>query len=192
MKTFVTAAVALAVLAGCSPGTPTAAPPSTSSTASEVEILALGKEVAQCIRDNGLPGFPDPFFEDGKLELPPVDSNVEQQGQAILEGPCRDQWQRLEQLLPEEGSGDEEQKEGERQPMGEEDLAKLREYAKCVREHGFPTWPDPDPTGFFNLVDANVPEGIGKGDRPEDATFRDALDACEQFSVPGMGMGIHR
>jgi hypothetical protein len=188
MRKFVTAAAALAVLAGCTPGTATSSPPSTSSTASEVEILALAKEVAQCIRDNGLPGLPDPYFEDGKLTLPPVDSTVQEQGEAILQGPCRDQWQRLQEVLPQEEQRNE--KDEPRQPMGEEDLAKLREYAKCVREHGFPKWPDPDPSGFFDLKDAGVPEGLGKNDRPEDAAFRDALTACEQFSVPGMGIGI--
>ncbi len=47
--------------------------------------------------------------------------------------------------------------------------------------------PDPDENGQYHLGAAGYPDGLGKGTRPEDATFRDALQACEPFHVPGSG-----
>jgi hypothetical protein len=186
---IVPSTAALTALAGCMSGSSTeaAAPSTTTSGAmSEVQILALAKEVAQCIRNNGLPGFPDPYFENGQLELPPVDANVEQQGQALLEGACRDSWQRLEAALPEQKQ-DAQPKEEQRRPMTAEDLEKLKQFTECMRANGFATWPDPDETGTYHLGGAGLPAGLGKGERPEDATFRTALEACHQFEVPGMG-----
>jgi hypothetical protein len=49
--------VALTVVAGCTSGDATEPATPTTTAMSEVQILALGKEVAQCVRDNGLPGF---------------------------------------------------------------------------------------------------------------------------------------
>ena len=176
----------LAALAACSSGGhPTATPSPTALT--EVQILALGKEVAACIRQNGLPGFPDPYYQDGRLELPPVDSTMEEQAKAAVEGPCRALWTRLEAVL-EDQNGQQRDDEA-RGPMSADDLAKLRRYTQCMRDHGLPTWPDPDATGFYHVDGTGLPEGLGKGERPIDATFRDALTACEPYAVPGMGLG---
>jgi hypothetical protein len=191
-KSRVVVVVASAVLAsGCAASgqgqgqAGTSSAPS-STGASEVQILALAKEVTDCIRSNGLPGFPDPYFENGELKLPPVDSTVEQQGQALLDGTCHEQWQRLEALLPNQKGGEREQKEAPH-PMSAEDLEKLKDFTKCLREHGMPNLPDPDENGTYHLGAAGYPEHLGKGDRPEDATFRDALQACEPFRVDGSG-----
>ena len=173
-------------VAGCRPGRQAESSPPTTTGASEVQILALAKEVAQCIRNNGLPGFPDPYFDNGRLELPPVDANVEQQGQAALEGPCRELWQRLEAMLPEQQQDRQPAKEAPG-PMSAEDLQKLKQFTECMRGHGLPNWPDPDGNGQYHLGAAGLPPGLGKQERPVDATFRDALRECEQFSVPGMG-----
>lgn len=174
--------MALTVVAGCTSGDATEPAAPATSAMSEVQILALGKEAAQCVRDNGLPGFPDPYFEDGQLRLPPVDANVEEQGQAALEGPCRELWQRLEEVaFPDKAA------EPSRGQMSAENLDKLKRYTDCMRQNGFPNWPDPDPTGEYRMVSAGLPEGLGKGERPVDATFRDAIATCEEYSVPGMG-----
>ncbi|MFL6144220.1 MAG: hypothetical protein ACJ72N_20440 [Labedaea sp.] len=153
---------------------------------SEVQILALGKEVADCLRKNGLPGFPDPYFENGELKLPPVDATVEQQGQSLLDGTCHELWQRLEAALPNQNGGEREQKEAPH-PMSAEEVEKLKDFTKCLREHGLPNMPDADENGQYHLGAAGFPEGIGKGNRPEDAAFLDALKACDSFHVPGAG-----
>jgi hypothetical protein len=183
----------LAVLTGCSKaggntgsGTTSSAP--SSAAMSEVEILALAKEVMQCVRNNGLPGAPDPYFENGELKLPPVDESVEQQGQAILEGACNEIWQRLQAVLPEaKGGGGERQEREAPHALTPEELEKLKEFTNCLREHGMTKLGDPDGNGQYHLGASGYPEGLGKGERPEDKTFRDALDACEQFHVNGSG-----
>lgn len=184
-STVVLLIAALAAVGGCASNSPPEAAAPTTTAMSDVEVLALGKQVAQCIRDNGLPGFPDPYFDNGQLQLPPVDANVQQQGEAVLQGPCRELWQRLEAVLPEQQQ-ERRSKDEPRGPMAAEDLDKLKQFTECMRQHGLPTWPDPDDTGEYHLGGAGLPEGLGKGQRPVDATFRDALQACDQYSVPGM------
>lgn len=182
----------LAVLTGCSKtggntgsGSTSSVPSSTAM--SEVEILALAKEVMQCVRNNGLPGAPDPYFENGELKLPPVDASVEQRGQEILEGACSEIWQRLQAVLPEAKGGGERQEREAPHALTPEDLEKLKDFTNCLREHGMTKLGDPDGNGQYHLGASGYPEGLGKGDRPEDKTFQDALQACEQFHVPGSG-----
>jgi hypothetical protein len=179
---------ALAALAACSSGSGHAAPAPSSTALTEAQILALGKEVANCVRQNGVPGFPDPYYQDAKLQLPPIDSAMEQQMQAALEGPCKALWTRLEAVLAEQENGG-RRDDQPRGPMSAENLGKLQQYTQCMREHGFPTWPDPDATGFYHVDGSGLPEGLGKGERPIDATFREALKTCEPYAVPGMGLG---
>jgi hypothetical protein len=187
LSAIVLSLAALGTVAGCTRGNAAeGSPPSTTTSASEVQILALAKEVADCIRANGLPGFPDPYFENGELKLPPVDQNVEQQGQAILEGPCREKWQQLQAAMPEQQQ-DAQSKDGPRGPMSAEELDKLKQWTECARQNGFPNWPDADETGTYHLGGAGLPAGLGKGERPEDVTFRKILDSCRQFEVQGMG-----
>lgn len=182
----VIALAALAAVVGCSPAKPSETAPTSPSAASEVQVLALAKELADCVRANGLPGFPDPYFENGELKLPPVDANVEQQGQEIIEGPCRDTWQRLEAALPEQQQDAAPSKE-QPGPMSAEDLESLKQWTECARRNGFPNWPDPDENGQYHLGSVGLPAGLGKGDRPEDATFRNVLERCQEFAVQGMG-----
>src|SRR5690348_13201920 len=71
MRTFLrcAAAVALLALGACSGGggaTPTPSP----TTMSDADILAIGKQAAQCVRENGIPAFPDPYVDHGRLKLP--------------------------------------------------------------------------------------------------------------------------
>src|SRR5262245_43183656 len=123
-RVVVVVAASAVLASGCSAAgqgqTGTSSPPS-STGASEVQILAMAKEVADWLRKNGLPGFPDPYFENGELKLPPVDSTVEQQGQALLDGTCHDPWQRLQAVLPNQKGGEREQKEAPH-PMSAEEV----------------------------------------------------------------------
>ena len=49
-------------------------------------------------------------------------------------------------------------------------LAQLTRFAQCMRQHGIPNFPDPDPqTGGFNGVDKNSP------------ALQAAAQACEQY-----------
>jgi hypothetical protein len=55
-----------------------------------------------------------------------------------------------------------------------EDMAKLRQYASCMREHGAPNFPDPDSQGNFDL-----PPEL-RNDPARDT----AHEACKQYAPP--------
>jgi hypothetical protein len=126
---------------------------------------ADGREFARCVRAEGVE-MPDPG-PDGMIGLPAVpagDEAAAQKMDAAMEK-CRE-------FLPDGG---------EPPKPSPEDLAKALEYAKCVREHGLPDFPDPDPeTGGFRLKpgQANDMKDLGK-----------ASESCQQFGA-GVMPGI--
>ncbi|HEX6681217.1 MAG TPA: hypothetical protein VF062_00365 [Candidatus Limnocylindrales bacterium] len=148
----------------------------------DAEIRAVTAEMTECIRRNGVPELPDPTFNDeGHPQAGPEwDPATNPKVAEAVQGPCKQIMERMEALAqaPEQA----------RPPLSAEDQAKLREYAKCMREHGLPDFPDADNTGRFKLPDS-WPDGLGKGDRPMDRVFLDAMKACEPLAVPGMAMG---
>jgi hypothetical protein len=65
--------------------------------------------------------------------------------------------------------------ERSQEPPSAADLAKLREFAQCIREHGIPEWPDPKADGSFPVVGTPL-EHEGRSER-----FMTALDACKNI-----------
>ncbi|HYN96899.1 MAG TPA: hypothetical protein VES42_23910 [Pilimelia sp.] len=63
-----------------------------------------------------------------------------------------------------------------------EELAKLRQYAACMRDNGIPAYPDPDPaTGLASGEDALA-------DRDKyDPALRAAMDTCQPLIGGGSG-----
>ena len=184
MRTIIRAALAACVLvslAACSSGgeTPAAAP----STMSDAEILALGKQVAECIRANGVPDFPDPFVDKGKLKLPEGSEDTMEQrySQQVLEQ-AEQSCQALMDRIPESAikSDDPVQGDGNDQAPGTGDVEALKKFAQCMRENGFADWPDPKPDGSFPLRGTAL-ETEGKSER-----FGRAAEACQQYWNGGM------
>jgi hypothetical protein len=170
----------LPVVTGCgSHGTPGHAGASPSAM-SDAQILAIGRELAQCIRDHGIPGLPDPSVENGRLILPSgsTDNIPQGQGDAALAA-CRS----IVDRLPASALGD--KGDPSRAPLGPGDLAKLRQLAQCLREHGLVDFPDPQADGVFDLTGTSMAQE-GKSQR-----MRDAFEACKQYDVPGMQMRVN-
>jgi hypothetical protein len=93
-------------------------------------------QFAQCIRDHGLPDFPDPTLDaQGQPHLP---DGVAKPPDAILQA-CLSI---LNQLPPSSrpNSGD-----------SQNDPAMMRRFAQCMRDHGIQDWPDPDSDGNFHF-----------------------------------------
>lgn len=68
--------------------------------------------------------------------------------------------------------------EKSREPVTPEDIEKLRQFSQCIREHGFPDFPDPDPeTGGVNLSSM----GAAGNDIKANPQFRQAAQACQNF-----------
>jgi hypothetical protein len=169
------AAAMLLTLAACGAsgsGAPTGGSPTTMSSA---DVLSLGKQVAQCFRDNGIPEFPDPIIDDdGQLHLP---GNMEQQLENVYPQQVLDQVQQacqsLMDQLPESAIGG----GGNNNPdaPGPGDVEALRQWAECARQNGFPDWPDPKADGSFPLRGTPY-ETEGKSQR-----MLAVFEACRQY-----------
>ena len=114
------------------------------ASAAPEDDAALGRRFAQCMRGEGV-DMPDPG-PNGGLAMPatrPEYQEAMKKTEAAGEK-CRE-------FLPNGG---------EPPKASAEDLAKARDYAKCIRDNGIPGFPDPDPrTGQFE-VDADKADEI--------------------------------
>jgi hypothetical protein len=182
----------LTVLTACtSAGTPTTATP---TTLTEAQVLAIGKELTQCLRENGFPNLADPVMVDGRPEIPepdtPPSEAVQEQARAACQ-PIADRLEaavgqpiadRLEAAVGASGAG------GDGPPLSPEDAAKARGYAECMREQGLAGFPDPDSTGVFHLEGTPVQDLFQQKD-PVYPLVNDAMRACQQFAqYPGWGI----
>ncbi|GGK94352.1 hypothetical protein Sme01_57080 [Sphaerisporangium melleum] len=174
-------AAALITLAGCAGGSGGAAGASpTAAAISDAEMLRIGKQLAQCFRDNGVPSLPDPIVKDGRLRLPDgkedeIEAQYSEQVREQAEEACRGIMDKLPQSALR-GGGDEPV--GGRPGPGDVDA--LRAYAKCVREHGIPEWPDPKPDGTFPLRGTAL-----QGERGSQR-MTEAAQACRQHWAGGL------
>ncbi|BCB78036.1 hypothetical protein GCM10022251_36620 [Phytohabitans flavus] len=167
MRTLSLLLVTCGLLAGCGlTGASDAAEPSPTAMA-DAEILSIGKEVATCIRSNGVPEFPDPYVEEGHLLLPDqVEQDIEAKyPEDVLEralAACQSIMDRLpESALKSDGGGE---STGEPGPPTAEDVDALRKFAQCMRDNGVPDWPDPKADGSFPLAGSPI-ETEGKSPR---------------------------
>jgi hypothetical protein len=118
-----------------------------------------GRLYAQCMRDNGVPDFPDPDA-DGQFRSPGHEQQDDPKFRAATEK-CRD-------LAPG----------GEHENTGDPAFVEqARDYAQCMRANGVPDFPDPDADGRFR----------GRGhEQQADPKFRAAMETCRQ-KLPGGG-----
>ncbi|MPZ80115.1 MAG: hypothetical protein GEV28_06865 [Actinophytocola sp.] len=113
---------------------------------------------AQCMRDNGVPEFPDPEINEGggvNLNLP---EGTDKQAVDAAQEKCK-------KYMPNGG---------EPQKADPEVVAQLREYSKCMRENGVPKFPDPTDGG---LQINNDEIGVG----PNDPTYKAADQKCSHL-----------
>jgi hypothetical protein len=146
------------VLTGCGSGGGHAQSPTPAGTPNTQQVAALYRQLAQCIRQHGVPNLPDPVQDPttGEWDLPP---GTVEPGRAAMEA-CRSIMERIPQ--------------GNRQgARSAADMAKLRRFAQCMRDHGVPDWPDPNSEGSFSLP-ARL-ERLGK------RGIMTQLQACKQY-----------
>jgi hypothetical protein len=125
---------------------------------------------SQCMRAHGVPNFPDPNSK-GQFILSntsPGPSGGSRPSQAQLQAlnTCR-------HLLPNGGQISQQQRQ--------QTSAQLLKFAKCVRSHGIPNFPDPLSDGELTLK--------GTGLNPQSPQFQSAQRACQSLmpAAPGGG-----
>jgi len=123
-----------------------------------------GLRYSQCMRDNGVPKFPDPEIgKDGGMSLD-LPEGVDPQAVDAAQRKCK-------QYLPNGGEP------GKADPQV---VAKLREYSRCMRENGVPRFPDPTDAG---LQIENDKLGID----PNSPVFKEAEQKCASLRPSGKG-----
>ncbi|MCZ9347435.1 hypothetical protein NGM37_58035 [Streptomyces sp. TRM76130] len=164
-RTLLAAAAALlavAAAAGCS-DSDAAEAGGDESSASAGSGFEQALAYAQCMRENGVPDYPDPDQgDDGKVVLSPGDGADDEKTQAAQEA-CRDK-------MPQGVARDRN---------GPADASKLNAWAECIRQNGVPEFPDPEIEGGM----IQVPLGA-IGMMPDDPAYAKASAACED-KFPG-------
>jgi hypothetical protein len=151
---------------------PSVAGPGSSSTASPSPSRDPGEALlafSRCMRDNGISDFPDPepgfgiaLESGGGIAIvgePDLDQDTPQFKAA--EKACKS-------LLPPPQLPCDEQQQQE--------LAQMLEFAKCMREHGFPSFPDPKPDEGF----------------PPHRHWQASRARGNQPTIPGSQQGVRR
>lgn len=150
-------AIAAAALAACgSAGSTSTHAPSVSSGQPDAEI----QRIVQCYRAHGDPSFPDPVYDpsDGRWHFANSPGTAPESTQ-----------QACQHLFPTGNPSP---------PVPQTQFGKLVNLADCIRHHGVPNWPDPDPSGAFRLP----PSLLNKSPAQEHA-----FAACQRY-IPSGGI----
>jgi hypothetical protein len=132
--------------------------------AGTAQVLNVLRQLARCIRSHGMPGWPDPVINPltGAPDFPPdsprVPASIQQACQAVAN-----------RLPPDAGAS---------QPPTAASMQALVHFARCMRSHGVPTWPDPNALGEFPMTTQTSVQFKAS------PTYRRATGACIRF-VPG-------
>jgi hypothetical protein len=89
---------------------------------------------ARCMRSHGVPGFPDPTTRAFKFALTPSSGNARSPSFHAAVTACQ-------HLLPDGGPPNETPARRQAQ------IAAALAFARCLRTHGFPNFPDPTSSG---------------------------------------------
>ncbi len=137
------------------------------STASSGGLAAQGVAYSQCMRSHGIPDFPDPTIQGGSVVFK-VNLNQNSPTYRAAANACQS-------LMP--GGG-------QHAAVSAQKLVAEVKWAKCIRSHGVPTFPDPNAQGQFDS---------GQFD-PTSPAFQTASQACKSQqpsgavgAVPGSG-----
>ena len=133
------------------PAAPSVAPPSKD----EVKKMALA--YSKCMRENGVPKFPDPAANGGiAIDSQEVDQNSPEFRKAHTA---------CESKLPAPPAG----------VGAPEDRAAALKYSQCMRENGVTKFPDPNADGGLDLDVEKI------GMDPRSPVFKKAEDACKKY-----------
>lgn len=173
---LLTGLMVLMVLAGCStdsaPGAGGgAAAASPTGSASYEELTQAFLAYAQCARTHGMPDLPDPVVDQqGNDTYPALGlTGSPRWTQSVLTG-CASVWDHVHEVRAQYDAshGLAARANGSMSP------AQALAFSRCVRQHGFPDYPDPASDGTVQ----NPPPGFHKPNLS--AAAISAIQACSQ------------
>jgi len=153
----IVAALLTAGLAGCS----AAGGASSAATSRTPDDQTMA--IVTCYRAHGDPSFPDPVYDpgDGRWHFATSPGTAPYSTR-----------QACQHLFPTGNASP---------PVPQARFQALVRLAQCIRQHGEPAWPDPDPDGSYPL-----PASLQTKTHAEEA----ALQACQRY-VPSGGIDAH-
>jgi hypothetical protein len=147
--------------AGCAkdedPTVATANPSAKASAGSKGDSEASPLKFSQCMRDQGLTWYPDPQPDGGLVVHNP--EGVDQSKVDKAEETCK-------KYNPAENRTG---------TISAEDLDRIRQMSQCIRDHGFPKYPDPDANGGIQIDEKAT--GISH----DDPAFEKARQECQKY-----------
>lgn len=164
----------LAVLAACSPGGHGASASPSPSAMTDERLLAIGREYSQCLRDHGIPDvsepkvwrgtlrFGEPQQQPDKADTSALDAYVEQMRAAS------EACQSIQDQVPERYLY-------QNWKPTSADVDAMGSLANCIRQHGFPEWPNPTGDGQFPIRGTSL-EAAVKTD-----PWQEAFSACRKY-----------
>ena len=160
--TAMSIALCLTMCACGSPGHPAAGAAGAAGAAQDSARRSQLEAVVQCLRAHGVPDFPDPVYDSstGQWHYGDYRPDIPQRAE-----------QACQHLDPSAVSPS--------PPVPQAQFLELVRLAQCIRQHGEPTWPDPDPLGQFRLP----PSLLTKSNPVENQ----AVGACQRY-IPSGGM----
>jgi hypothetical protein len=174
--TFLVGALGLAS-AGCSGTAAPSKPPGTNSpAASSAAGTRDSLRLAQCMRSNGVPNFPDPVAN-GSIAVDPK-KGLDPKATAFkaAEEKCK-------QYMPKSGTcprGCRSGGAGYGNGADSWSAADKLSYAKCMRQHGVPRFPDPASDGQLPAFDSR------SGIDPLSPQFEQADKVCAKYQPRNM------
>jgi hypothetical protein len=173
---IVVALVAAGLLSACSNGSAASgAAVSTPGSATLSELTQAFLSYAQCARTHGLPDLPDPVVDvQGNDSYPGYPARSNRWPASVLNG-CASVWAHVHAVRAAYDSSHSRAEQG----GGAMTPAQALAFSRCIRQHGFPTFPDPGPDGTV----VNVPPGFDKRALSEAA--KAAIQACQGAASHG-------
>ena len=169
--------VALALLAAACSGSPSSTGSGGSPKVGGSANSQIGIDYARCMRSHGVPKYPDP---EGSHELANGLPKVSLQQLEVSSSQYQAAQNDCAHLLPNGGQMT--------QVQSQKDLNAMLRFARCMRSHGVPNWPDPTygSAGWgFNLVHVH-------GFDPNSTQIDHKMDVCDRVLPPGIGVPLSR
>jgi hypothetical protein len=164
-RVLATVLIALAIgTAGCdgSKGQPSAA--ASASAMTEERLLAIGREHAQCLRDHGIANVGDPQVWRGTLRF----GGPQQEPDPATADTAFKACQSIQDQVPVTYLY-------QNWKPTSADVDAVGKFADCLRQHGFPDWPNPDGSGRFPI------RGTPLETVPKTDAGQEALSACKKL-----------